>query len=425
MSIHVVRDGETVWSIAAEYGVSPQNLLRQNELPPDGALVPGQSLVVQFPLITHTVSPGESLFGIARQYGVTVDTLYRNNFFLHGQSVIRPGEELTVALRAPTGGAITAGGYAYPFISRALLEQQLPYLTELIPFTYGVLPDGSLTPLADESLLASAARQGAAAYMSISTLSESGGFSTENARAVLTDEGKRGRLVQAVADTMLQKGYRGVDVDFENLGAALAAPYAAFIEQLHRRLSPMGRAVQTTLPAKTSADQPGELYEGHDYAALGRAADSVLLMAYEWGNTYSQPQAVSPLPQVEEVLRYALSVIPAEKIVLGLPTYGYDWHLPYRAGTAARSLSPQEALALARQYGARIEYDEAAQAPWFRYYAPNGEHEVWFQDARSAQALLTLSAANGLRGVALWNLTRLFPQLFLLLNEQFSLVAPR
>ena len=117
------------------------------------------------------------------------------------------------------------------------------------------------------------------------------------------------------------------------------------------------------LAPKSSGDQPGLLYEGHDYPALGQAADAVLLMTYEWGYTYGPPLAVAPLPQVQRVLDYALSVIPREKILLGVPTYGYDWPLPYERGvTRATSLSPQAALALARQYGAEIQFDPVSQA---------------------------------------------------------------
>ena len=133
--------------------------------------------------------------------------------------------------------------------------------------------------------------------------------------------------------------------------------------------------------------------------------------------------AVAPLPQVRQVLRYALTAIPADKLFLGVPIYGYDWPLPWQEGvTRGVSLSPQEALALARTYGAEIQFDETAQAPHFRYTAPGGqEHEVWFEDARSAAAKFALAAENGLQGVGLWNLMRAAPQLYLVLNSLYNI----
>ena len=86
------------------------------------------------------------------------------------------------------------------------------------------------------------------------------------------------------------------------------------------------------LAPKTSAGQKGTLYEGHDYTAIGAACDAALLMTYEWGYTYGPPMAVAPIRNVRQVVEYALTEIPPEKIWLGVPTYGYDWTLPYEKG---------------------------------------------------------------------------------------------
>ena len=99
--------------------------------------------------------------------------------------------------------------------------------------------------------------------------------------------------------------------------------------------------------------------------------------------------AVAPLRNVELVVEYALSEIPAEKIWMGIPNYGYDWTLPFRQGDRAQSISNQEAVALAVQNRVAIRFDQAAQSPWFRYVDGQGrEHEVWFEDARSIRAKL-------------------------------------
>jgi spore germination protein len=176
------------------------------------------------------------------------------------------------------------------------------------------------------------------------------------------------------------------------------------------------------LAPKTRADQPGLLYEAHDYAALGAAADGCLLMTYEWGYAYGEPMAVAPLPSVREVLDYAVTEIPPEKLFLGVPNYGYDWPLPFvRGATRARSLSNQEAIRLALAYGAAISYDESAASPHFFYSDGAGTaHTVWFEDARSLAAKLSLAAEYGLAGVGFWNLMRPFSQAYLVLDALYD-----
>ena len=424
MTIHVVSPGETIFSIARQYGVSPDLLQRQNDVPLDGSLVAGQTLVILFPQQTHTVQGGETLQSIAQTYGVTQQELYRNNFFLAGQPDIQPGEELVIRLSENKQGSLAVNGYAYPFIDTAQLDEVLPYMTHLTPFTYGITEQGDLVMLNDETLLQEASRYQVSPWMHLSTLTENGNFSSQRAEQVLTDPALQQRLLQQIQAVMQEKGYTGLDVDFEYIRGDLADAYAAFITFLRDNLAPQGYTVVVALAPKTYAEQPGLLYEAHDYAALGAAADAVLLMTYEWGYTYGPPLAVAPLPQVQRVLQFALTVIPAEKIYLGIPLYGYDWPLPYEQGvTRARSLSPRQALDLARTVGAEIQYDEAAQAPWFRYTAPDGRaHEVWFEDARSAQAKLDLAADSGLRGVGLWSLMRQNSQFYLVLNAQYNIV---
>ena len=222
---------------------------------------------------------------------------------------------------------------------------------------------------------------------------------------------------------LVQKGYRGLDVDFEYVYAEDAGAYAAFLGRLTERLNPLGYPVIAALAPKIAADQPGTLYEGHDFAAIGAAVNQVLLMTYEWGYTYGPPMAVAPLPNVRQVVEYALTEIPASKIWLGVPLYGYDWPLPFVQGrTKAQSISPQEAVARAVRYGVDIQYSEQAQAPWYRYTDGYGiTHEVWFEDARSIQAKLALIPEYGLYGVGYWNLMRPFPQNWQVLNALYDI----
>ena len=424
MRIHVVQPGQTPASIAAGYGVDPIRLATDNDVPPSGALAVGQTLVVRFPQIIHVVRPGETLTGIAAAYGTSVRSLWRNNWSLGGQTDLHPGQELVISHITSRLGSAVFNSYAYPFISPALLDAQLPFLTAMAPFTYGIRADGQLLPLADEPLITAAQRHGTMPVMHLSTLTEDERFDTQRAVTVLTDEALQARLIDEILQTFRQKGYQAVDVDFEYLPGELAGRYAAFLSRLRQRLAPYNAPLWAALAPKTSAGQRGLLYEGHDYAAVGAAVDAVLLMTYEWGYIAGPPMAVSPLPNVRQVLDYAITEIPPGKIFLGVSNYGYDWPLPFVQGvTRAQSISNQRAIELAIQYNISIQYDETAQAPFFHYTDPSGIiHEVWFEDARSLDVRLRLIAEYGLAGAGFWNMMRPFSQTWLVTDGLYNIL---
>ena len=259
--------------------------------------------------------------------------------------------------------------------------------------------------------------------MHLSTLTESGQFDTYRGELVLTDPAIQERLIQQILQTVLQRGYAGVDVDFEYLPGPLSTAYAAFLSRLRRLLHAQGRFLWAALAPKTSATQKGLLYEGHDYPAIGAASDGVLLMTYEWGYTYGPPMAVAPLPNVRSVLDYAVTAIPASKIFLGIPNYGYDWPLPFVQGvTRAQSISNQRAIELAIEHQVAIQFDPTSQSPFFHYTDPAGTvHEVWFEDARSMAAKLKLISEYGFQGAGFWNLMRPFSQTWLVLDSLYTL----
>lgn len=420
----MVQPGDTLQGIARSFDVPLSQILVDNRLPDPSFLVSGQALVIRFPEQTYLVQPSDTLLSVSRQTGLSLRQLYRNNLALDGRPNIYPGQTLVLRYKEEPGPPLTANAYAYPFINRDLLQRTLPFLTYLTPFTYGFTKDGTLVEPEDEPLLGAARTTGTGTLMHLSTLTDEGNFSSELGSLALQDLALQETLINNVASNIQAKGYRGLDVDFEFLGAKNAAPYAAFVRRLRERLSPL--PVIVALAPKTSADQPGVLYEGHDYKALGEAADYVFLMTYEWGYTYGPPMAVAPISNVRKVVEYALTEVTAEKIWLGLPNYGYDWPIPYVQGvTRAISVSPRYAVGLAARYRSTIQYDETSQAPWFRYTNESGRvHEVWFEDARSLSARLALIPEYGMVGVGIWNLMRPFPQCWPVLDSLFTILDP-
>lgn len=286
MYIHVVRPGDTVASVAEAHGVDAARLAADNEVPENGALAVGQTLVVSFPKTVHTVRAGDTLTRVAALYGISLRQLWQYNWPLGGGTALIPGQDLVISLRDNKLGKAETNGYAYPFTERALLAAEAPYQTYLTPFTYGVTAEGRLLDLPDTAVRSAALDHGAKPVLHLSTYTEDERFDTERALRVLNDNDARRTLIADVKAMMTQKNFAGVDVDFEFLPQSAAQPYAAFLAELRAALAPYGYFVWAALAPKTSASQPGLLYEGHNYAAVGAATDAVLLMTYEWGYTY-------------------------------------------------------------------------------------------------------------------------------------------
>ena len=178
----------------------------------------------------------------------------------------------------------------------------------------------------------------------------------------------------------------------------------------------------TALYAKVRAKQQGLLYEAHDFYAHGRIVDFVVLMTYEWGYRLGPPQAISPLNQIKRVLDYAVTVIPRDKIFMGFQIYARDWVLPHVPGTEAETFSQQEAVRRAVQHNVAIQYDKTAQSPFFRYADDQGQmHEVWFEDARSAQAKFDTVKNYKLRGISYWVLGYPYSQNWALLEDNSTI----
>lgn len=421
MIIHTVSPGESVYSIARKYGVPSSEIIEANRLPDPDALVVGQTLVIPGNFTMHTVSSGDSMFSIARDYGVSLSALLRANPGITNYERLQIGQTVIVPVRSPKLGEIYVNGYAFPNISMEVLRDTLPYLTYLSIFSYQVRPDGSLTTINDTPLIEAARRANVAPMMVITNIEEGASFSSVLANSILTNEQVQNTLIENVISVLQSKNYFGLDVDFEYIYPEDRENYNNFMRKLSSRLRALGYTLTVALAPKLSADQTGLLYEAHDYPVQGALVDHVILMTYEWGYTYGPAMAVSPANMVARVLDYAVTAIPSEKILMGMPNYGYDWTLPFVQGTAARTVTNTGAVQQALEVGARIRYDTTAQAPFYNYYdSERKRHEVWFDDARSVQARLRLVDEYNLGGVSYWTINRFFPANWIVLDSMYD-----
>ncbi len=375
----------------------------------------------------YVVRPGDSVDSIAQTLDANVEQIIYDNQLTYPYE-LAVGQALLVSgyVKEPDRTAAVSG-YAYPFISPWVLEQTLPYLTELRVFSYGFTMEGELLPPSygedDEWMIAQAVRFDTQPILTLTPFGPDGNFNNQLIHSVVNDEAYTANLIQNLLDTMGRKGYTGIDIDFEYIMAQDRDAFSAFVRQVAETMRAAGYHTSVALDTKTSADQAGLLYEGKDYRALGEAADSVLLMTYEWGYTYGPPMAVAPINQVRRVVEYAVTEIPAGKIDLGIPNYGYDWPLPYEKGvTKASTINNIQAVRIAVEHGAEIRFDSLAESPYFTYEENGVGHEVWFEDVRSLQAKFRLMEEYNLRGCGYWQIMQWFRANWLLLQDYFYIL---
>ena len=421
--IHVVKSGETLYGIAKLYGVSYSKIASDNELTNPTQLVVGQTLVILQGTRKHKVLPGQSLYAISRLYGVTLASLYAANPGLSSSTPIYVGQIINIPPSSRKLGSMEVNGYALPGMSMEILEKTLPNLTYLSIFSYQILPNGTLTGINDTPLIEAARRAKVAPMMVVTNLKAGGGFDSNLAHTILTNETVQNTLLDNIVSTLKSKNYYGLDLDIEYIFPEDREKYNSFLRKTVTRLKPLGYIVTTAVAPKPSPDIKGLLYEAHDYPVHGALVSHVIIMTYEWGYTSGPAMAVAPLNLVKKILDYAVTAIPSKKIFMGIPNYGYDWTLPFVPGSKAVALGNVAAVDLARRVRASIQYDYTAQAPFFNYYDAAGKrHEVWFEDARSMNAKLRTAHQYNLGGVSYWTIGRYFPQAWLVQNSLFNVI---
>ena len=369
----------------------------------------------------HTVRPGDTVFKIARSHGIGMQALALANGLadpdriIVGQSLVIPGTG------AGRRGELTVNGYCYPTIRDEALNEALKHLTFLSVFACQVSAAGELTPMqGDARVIERAKAAGVRPHMVIANIEEGRGFRPEVAQALLESTAAQVRLLEGCVRLMRERGYTGLDVDFEYVPAAVRDSLGCFLAKARAWMHDEGWLLTSAVPPKTADNQGGPLFEGFDFWAQGKYNDFVTLMTYEWGYQGGPPGPVAPIREVRRSVEFAMSRMPKGKILMGIPNYGYDWKIPWQEGASATVVNNPGAVAIAAQQGVNIEFDEKTQTPWFRYTEAGGQrHEVWFEDARSIRAKLELVRELGIAGVSYWTVGLPFAANWTLLEGMF------
>lgn len=424
MIIHVVQEGETIYSIALLYGVSLAKLIEANGLIEPYNLAIGQSLVILVPEITYTVKEGDCLESIANQYGITLMELYQNNPILYNSEFLYPGEVLIISYNKI--GKITTHGNTVPYINIDTLKKTLPYLTYLSILNYTATDEGEIVSYYDDTSIIQITKDyGVMPLMLLTTLSLQGEANIRTAYDLLLNDDFQNKQIDNILTILKEKGYYGVNYSFEYINISNIKYYNNYFTKLTERLNQEGYLVFAIINPNITIVDNEVRFARVDLSALDDLAYNVILMNYQWAKNTNPPGPISSINSLNEYLNYIIEYISPDKLVVGIPTIGYDWELPYSAGiSSVTSLTLERAQRLAYDVGATIHFDESSQTPYFNYFFGEVipvEHVVWFIDARSITALLDLVPKYNLLGSGIWNITVYNPQIWSIINALYDI----
>jgi spore germination protein len=422
MIIHVVQPGETINSISEYYKIPVERLILENGITNPDNLAIGQTIVIVQPETLYTVQVGDTLESIAEQHGVSPMELLRNNPYLSDREFLYAGETIVINYQTDKSKTIATSGYIFSYIDKSVLIKTLPFLTYLTIFNYRATSEGQIIATADDTeLIRLAITYGVAPMLFVSTITGDGIASREVNYEILNNPSIQDRLIDNALQILKMKGYYGINIYVEDITFDNLNNIAEYLKKASAIFHSEGfRIVITTTPV-TNSETPNVGFEKIDYSKLAEFVDGIIFSSYDWARSFSYPSSIFPVDFLRGLLDYAVSIIPSELIFLGITTLGYNWTLPYVPGaTEATVITNENAVQIAAENGIPIQFNEAAQSPYFYYMDSDGTlHVIWFKDARSFDARAALAGEYNLQGLSLWTVMRFDAQMWLIINTQY------
>jgi spore germination protein YaaH len=329
----------------------------------------------------------------------------------------RPAGLLLLTLATNASAATPATLAYYESNSQPALQKESTSLSQIAADLYAINAKGEISGALPSALKSTAQAANIKIFATVSNFGRNG-FSQPIGHAILTNPTAQAAALAAFATLAANPALAGINLDFENINKNDRAAYSAFVTALAQTLHQAGSLAVISVPAAT-ANNPNDSWTGaYDYAAIGQACDIFQLMTYDENGPWGPPGPVAGFDWVSQSVAYTLTAVPAAKISLGMPAYGYNWDTTANTGT---SIAEAAVPALIASTHATTHWDTTFQSPWLTYTAANGHsHIVWYENPRSARIKAALVPANGLAGVSVYALGTDNPAYWQALRQGFQ-----
>jgi len=293
-------------------------------------------------------------------------------------------------------------------LGRASLEAHAGAMTLLAPQCYGLDRAGTVHGQIPAGLAEAVVR----ADLPLMPLVTNSGFDRATAHALLHNSRAQACAVQHLAEIAARDQSVGWQLDIENIAPADKPAYSQFVTRVAARMHREHRLLSVAVVPRFSDVYPdntapgfhtGEWGAAFDFRKLGRAADFLVIMAYDQHTPLTPPGPVAGYDWVKAILDYAVRRVPPSKLVLGVPLYGREW-VETSQGTSARSLGYKDLKPYLEDPAGVRTWDDLYRTAWFQLREGQTVRTAWFDDARSLLEKLKLVQLYHLRGYAAWRL---------------------
>jgi len=265
----------------------------------------------------------------------------------------------------------------------------------------------------------------------------------------------RKQVVDAIVATVASQNYDGIDLDFEGFAfidpnttwKTTAPNWVLFIKELSAALHAQKKILSITTPYLFNPAEAQKGYFVYAWAQIAPFIDRLRIMTYDYST--SRPGPIGPIAWTEKTVKYAISIMPASKVYLGLPGYGKDWVTKVEGvcpSNLAKIITPsakagtflmRDAASIATTYGAVPTYNETFAEVTFSYkrdYAGQtssglsttctASRTAWHQNAQSFSLRAQLVAKYQLGGVAQWVIGQEEPLAMVAIRDVATSIAP-
>ncbi|MBI4836256.1 MAG: S-layer homology domain-containing protein [Candidatus Abawacabacteria bacterium] len=276
--------------------------------------------------------------------------------------------------------------------------------TEISPFWYYLEDNGNVMPSSgseNKEFIDTLHNYGIRVIPSITN-----SFKDERASQVMADDAKRKKFVTTVMNLVKKNNYDGIDIDFEGLKLTNKDNFVILLKDLATQLHAQNKFLTVAVQAKTSDPGPWETVQAQDWKAISEAVDRFRIMAYDEHYSGSQAGPISSTPWVQSIMDFAKTQVPEEKLILGLPLYGYNWGEKEKT----YAVTFKDLQYLLKKHNPSIQWDEVGKEPFIEYDKKNDEtqvsdmRKVYFQNKDSISSKWNVAKKYPLSGLIFWRL---------------------